>query len=274
MAVRSGANWAERLLFGFRQQQINFKHNEQYVGAVTVNITAKIERTVCSPAGSGERRGAWMIAAAAPLVMGSVMAVTQTAPGLGAALAAFNAAVLVLLLMVTSYTDSQWKKIPNWATYTAMVWALGVNLIASLTMSEAAFAATSALVPPIGIEASLTGAAVCFAAMLVLFRVAGSGAGDVKLAAVLGALLGFEKGLVIILWCHIVAGTVMAGWLIWQIGPWKLATTLLQHIGSVILPGRISKPGRGEQKVLMHRVPLAAFFAAGTIISYYYGLPL
>lgn len=239
-----------------------------------MTITAQFERTICSPTGSGERRRAWLLAAAAPLVVGLGIALSQSVIEWGTALASVNATVLVLLLAVSSFTDSHWRKIPNWATYSALVWAFAVNILASATMSGAAIEASSAIVPPIGIGASLLGAGVCFATMLVVFQLAGSGAGDVKLAAVLGALLGTGQGLTVILWCHIAAGVVMVGMLIWQLGPLKLVTTLLHYVGSVLLPSRIAKPGLGVQAILGRPVPLAAFFAVGTILSYFQGLTL
>ncbi|WP_339911267.1 A24 family peptidase [Symmachiella dynata] len=275
-AVRSDLRGAERAAF-FLVHNKSTKHTNgtrNNSGSNDVTITAQFERTICSPAGSGERRRAWQLAAAAPLVVGLGIALSQSVVAWGTALASINAAVLVLLLAVSSFTDSHWRKIPNWATYSALGWALAVNLVASATMSSEAIGASSAIVPPIGIGASLLGAAVCFATMLVVFQLAGSGAGDVKLAAALGAILGTGQGLTVILWCHIAAGVVMVGMLVWQLGPLKLLSTLLRYVGSVLLPSRIAKPGLGAQAILQRPVPLAAFFAVGTILSYFQGLTL
>lgn len=236
-----------------------------------MNFTATIERAVHSPVGDGARRGAWVAAGVAPLFTGLLVAILQPSGQWISLLSALNGAVLILLLAVASYTDCLWKKIPNWATYSAVVWALAINLLATFTEGEQVSRAVTASLAPVGIESSLYGGAACFAVMLVVFQLAGSGAGDVKLAAALGALLGIGPGLTVILWCHITAGIVMVGWLIWQIGPLNVLKTMLLQIGSVLLPSRIPAPSFGEQKLLCRPVPLAAFFAVGTVITFLQG---
>ncbi len=37
----------------------------------------------------------------------------------------------MLLLAATSYTDLRWRRIPNWATYTALAWALATEAAAA-----------------------------------------------------------------------------------------------------------------------------------------------
>jgi Flp pilus assembly protein protease CpaA len=233
-----------------------------------VNFTATIEQAVHSPVGNGARRGAWLVAGVTPLFTGLGVAILQPSVQWTSLLWALNGAVLILLLAVASYTDCRWKKIPNWATYSAIVWAVAINLLATFTIGEQiGRGATVGCLTPVGIESSLFGAAACFAAMLVVFQLAGSGAGDVKLAAALGALIGTGPGLMVILWCHITAGIVMVGWLVWRIGPLKVLKTMFLHVGSVLLPSRIPAPSFGEQKLLCRPVPLAAFFAIGTLIT-------
>jgi leader peptidase (prepilin peptidase)/N-methyltransferase len=66
------------------------------------------------------------------------------------------------------------------------------------------------------VDACLIGAAAAFAAMAVIFVAArgAMGAGDVKLAAVLGAALGWETGLIALATAFIAGGLVAVGLLV------------------------------------------------------------
>jgi len=224
-------------------------------------------QAVQGPAGSGMRRNAWFVAGAGPLAVGLTAAALQPVVGYETLLSSLNGSVLVLMLGVASLTDSVWRKIPNWITYSAFLWAMALNLLATFSLNVQASPADAALFAPIGIGNSLFGAAACFAAMFALFQLAGSGAGDVKIAAAIGALLGTGPGLTAILWCHIFAGITMLAWLIWSQGPLTIGKTFLIHIGSVLLPNHVPAPTAGAKRVLQRPVPMAAFFAIGVIVT-------
>ena len=95
--------------------------------------------------------------------------------------------LLLLVLMATiSVTDLLWCRIPNWATYSAFAWGLAINAYASTAGDESLRQSLGA----VGLQQSLLGALIPFGVMLVIFSLTGGGAGDVKLFAALGTLLG------------------------------------------------------------------------------------
>ncbi len=140
-------------------------------------------------------------------------------------------------------------------------WALMIN-----TAPEVLGAQTAKTLGAIGLQQSLLGGIGCFVLMLVAYTLARGGAGDVKLAAAIGALIGFESGMLAIALSYILAGAVIAIWSIWSRGPWKLAMALGRLVGSAILPQWISCPNENDQSLLNTPVPLAGFFAVGTLI--------
>lgn len=163
--------------------------------------------------------------------------------------------VLALLLSSAAATDLKRRKIFNWSTYTAFGWALVIN---SLPLS---FRGTGA----IGLAASLTGAGVCFGIMLVAYSLARGGAGDVKLAAAIGAIVGVDDGILIIAFSYIIAGIAILGWTVWTLGPLTLCSAMLRRLGAWLLPAYVDAL-REEQSILLEKpVPLAGFFALGTL---------
>ncbi len=64
---------------------------------------------------------------------------------------------------------------------------------------------------------------LCF----VLFKIGG---GDVKLIAMLGALLGLEKGIEAMLWTFVLGGCMALVVLIWRVGPWRLIAGVFRHV--------------------------------------------
>jgi prepilin peptidase CpaA len=176
---------------------------------------------------------------------------------------------ITLALVVTcAYTDLSWRKIFNWATYPALLWAFGLNLAGTLFhLPEIADPDGPGFVGHVGLVGCLGGFAVCFFLMMLVYRLAKGGAGDVKLAAVLGALLGVERGLYALALTYIVAGVVLTLWLIWTVGPLAIVVGLLRKVGSFLLPAYIAGPDPERFRMLASPVPLGLFFAIGTVAT-------
>lgn len=214
------------------------------------------------------RRHATAIAAATPMVMAPALCGPQgwtTITGL----------VLAQLLITASVTDLANRKIYNWSTYTAFAWAILINTPISRFAFPTAFptvpsitslAHTYGQLAPIGLQNSITGAVVCFAVMLVAYAVAHGGAGDVKLATVIGALVGVDDGILIIAFSYVLAAIAILSWTVWTLGPMVLVNALFRKLGSYILPELISPPSQRQQVLLEKPVPLAGFFALGTLV--------
>ena len=176
------------------------------------------------------------------------------------------AGALVALLAVCVFTDLTRRKIYNWATYSALLWALILNgcVPGGSPPNEAARFQLGA----VGLPNSLMGAGLCFVATLLVFRLSGSrGAGDVKLATALGAWLGVERGVAALVYTYAAAGVLLLCWVLWTVGPVKVAASLGRRLGSLVAPKYVAAPSAEQTKILQMPVPMAAFFAAGTLAA-------
>ena len=215
----------------------------------------------------------WLITILSPLAITLVsrhMHVTANSTFL----ASFADSILFGLLSVCVFTDTFRRKIYNWCTYPAFIWGVVLNGYASIAypnvgLSAFVFSEPTAVGPAylgaIGLSQCLSGAAICFFVMLICYQLARGGAGDVKLATAIGALLGVRDGLLALAFGYICAAVVIVIWSIWARGPFALAKSLLRRIGSFFLPTLVLPPS-GEQQTLLNKpVPLAAFLAVGTV---------
>jgi Flp pilus assembly protein protease CpaA len=179
--------------------------------------------------------------------------------------------VLSLLLLTSAYTDLSEGKIYNWATYPAFLWAVAINGLGALGnlsgwRSSVAEVLGSQALPlgDIGLGGCLLGGLTCFGIMTVIYLTAGGGAGDVKLATAIGALIGIERGLVALVDSYLIAATFIVAHLLWRIGPLALAVVVGRKLGAMLLPGWVDPPTAAQDQLLRSPVRLAVFFALGT----------
>lgn len=199
----------------------------------------------------------WWCSLAAPVVLSPIWCLLVRE--CTSALATVSGCVLLLLLTASTVTDLAGRRIYNWTTYTAAAWGIGINIVAECTDAPAKLGS-------IGMLPSLAGFACCFAVMLIAYTLARGGAGDVKLAAAIGALVGVERGLLAIAISYILAGGLVLAWSIWVHGPWRLLSAMGRLLGSMVLPLWVNPPATAEKTLLNKPIPLAGFFAAGTLI--------
>src|SRR5262245_20993631 len=80
------------------------------------------------------RRGrivAWVVASLSPAVVGPIWCgFIPTWWG------SLSALVLILVLTACAVTDTWQRRIFNWATYSAILWAIGINIWASLAADD------------------------------------------------------------------------------------------------------------------------------------------
>ena len=200
----------------------------------------------------------WLLALVTPAMLCPIWCLMLG--GLSAQLGTASGLVLCLLLVTTSITDLSKRKIFNWATYSAVAWAMAINA-ASIFSTQSA-----SQLGAVGLQQSLLGFAGCFAVMLFPYVLARGGAGDVKLAAAIGALIGLEQGVLVIAISYILAGVAILSWSIWTQGPWKLVVAMGRFFGSLFLPLWIQPPTKTDRVLLNKPIPLAGFFAVGTLI--------
>ena len=219
-------------------------------------------------ASAGPRRGvAWIAALAAPLVVGMplVAAARLIVPGRGVEL---SGVVLVLLLATAAATDLRRGKIYNWATYPAVLWALAINAVATLAAVRGGGSARLVdWLGAVGLADSLLGFAACFVPMLLIFRHGGGGAGDVKLAGAMGALLGLERGVLALLCAYVAAGVGVLALALWTIGPVTMAAELLRRVGARLFPAHVLPPAADRRDFLRRRIRLGPYYAVGGLLA-------
>ena len=114
-------------------------------------------------------------------------------------------ALLLTLLVVAAYTDIARGKVYNWCTYPCMFVGLAIGYIAG-GWNEADFSLQNGL---LGLAAA--------GGIFGLFFVLGSlGAGDVKLAAAIGALTGWHFAIGAITYSALIGGVMALALLIWR----------------------------------------------------------
>jgi len=169
-------------------------------------------------------------------------------------------AAFVTALIVATWIDTKTRLIPNRLTYPLVVLGIVGNLLISLFASgELAFA--------VGVQQSLTGAAACFGIMLLLFLSNATGGGDVKLATAIGAFLGPEDAVTAIAWCHVVAGAFAIGWMIVGINLVRMIRNSRNYFASCMIAGGLVPVDCDLRSVGKKRIPMAAFFTIGVVIT-------
>lgn len=127
--------------------------------------------------------------------------------------------VLLGFLLVAAWTDWRRGLIYNWTTYPGTLLGLAAQWRESGTA---------------GLEDGLTGLAVCGGVVLFLFLFGGTGGGDVKLLAMMGAALGLRDGLEAMLWTFILGAVLALILLIWQLGAISIVKKTVGHLWCVI----------------------------------------
>lgn len=173
--------------------------------------------------------------------------------------------LLTCLLAVASYVDLKSLKIPNWLTYTATIVAIVLNGLAA-GLSAWTGMATPAWLGAIGFGPSLLGAGTGLAVMLVIYALSGRGAGDVKLAAAIGAIVGPIQIVAIILYTHLMAGIFVLVWITLQVGAKCLMASGGWLSSGRTVPVRVGAPASKLADLLARPVPLAGFFAFSSIL--------
>ncbi len=163
-------------------------------------------------------------------------------------------------LLTASWIDARTRLIPNRLTYPLFLVGIGGNLIVPFLNSNPHSGV-------VGIEASLTGAGICFGLMLLLFVANATGGGDVKLATAIGAFLGPQAGLMAIAWCHVLAGVCVLVWVLSQLDWVQIFRTASRYLLACCITGRVQPIKYKLTPVGQKRIPMAAFFTLGVVVT-------
>ncbi|MEZ6086505.1 MAG: A24 family peptidase [Pirellulaceae bacterium] len=205
----------------------------------------------------------WLLFSAGVAVGGAIWTATSVNTAYHP-LTGISGYVLAQLLAVAVFTDLSNRKIPNWATYSAFVWALVLNVAAFIVPEQNHWLGS------VGLTQSLAGGFGMLVIMFIMFSISGGGAGDVKMAACIGALLGWDLAVNAMLYGFVVAGAGLLCFTIWARGPLFIAQAILRTIGHKLLPAVIDPPVKQQSEMMKQKFPLAPFFAVGTLLAIYW----
>lgn len=166
----------------------------------------------------------------------------------------WSTAVLLAFLTIAAWTDIRSGLIYNWTTYPGILLAL----VAQWWDRGSA-----------GLESGLAGLAVCGGVVLFVFLFGGTGGGDVKLLALLGAGLGLYDGIEAMLWTFILGALMALCVLIWQIGILRMFAGILRHLRYILRARSWVPLTAGERLPLQRTLFLApAAFLACLIVRW------
>jgi len=185
---------------------------------------------------------------------------------------------LIAVIVCCAITDFRSHRIPNWATYPGLFWALALNLTGSLLATDASGrSGVRSIVDPtligptalgaIGIGPSLAGAIACFLLMAFCTRGLKGAGGDVKLATVIGAFLGLRLGLFALCTGYILAAAIASIGFLWRIGAVAVVRDAIRWAGHLLFPVSVARPVRMDRDELETTIPLGSYFAAGVVFA-------
>ena len=161
---------------------------------------------------------------------------------------------LSLVVLIAAVTDLRSRRIPNWLTFAA----LPVGLAAQTVYGD-------------GFWQGLLGACGGFAALFGLFAIGASGAGDVKLFAVVGSFVGIRNLLLVFVLVACIGGIAAVG-VAWRAGALGKVLRSTGAILAALARGRftefrersdVNRPGA-------LRLAYGAVIAAGALLFLWY----
>jgi len=167
--------------------------------------------------------------------------------------------LLIALVLVAAVTDATRHRIYNWATYPGIAAGLLLTAVGAgwQWLAPASARDWQPIVGWLPWTDALLGFAACGALMTACFMLFGAGGGDVKLLAMIGSLVGLEKGLQVLLWTFLFAGCIGLGVLIWKMGVGRIGKRAFQFAVAVITLGTVLRVPAEEKRILALPVVLA-----------------
>ena len=163
------------------------------------------------------------------------------------------AVVLLIVVLAAAVYDVRSRRIPNWITVSGVALGLGLNSFLYRGLPGLLFA--------------LKGLALGFGLYFLLYALHAMGAGDVKLMAAVGALVGWEDWFGIFIVTAILGG-IMAGLVMVMRGRIKKTVWNLGYILGEMKHGRAAYVTREELDVKSPKsvgLPHGAVIAVGTV---------
>ncbi len=158
-------------------------------------------------------------------------------------------AILLALVLTAAVYDVRYRRIPNWLTLLGVLAGLGLNTFLYQGWP--------------GLRFGLLGLAVAFAIYFVLYALRAMGAGDVKLMAAIGSMVGWENWFGIFIVTALIGG-VAALVLVAMRG--RLKKTIF-NVGFILSEMKSGRPGYIGREELDVRNPKAVGLPHGAVIA-------
>jgi prepilin peptidase CpaA len=162
----------------------------------------------------------------------------------------------LVAVLIATVTDLRSRRIPNWLVFPFLI---------------TGFAVSGWLNGWHGVAHSAEGMALAFLVFGVFFWLGGMGAGDVKLAAAIGAWIGPQQTMIALVLIALAGGVMALGWAL----AGGFATELFQETGNLIL-GRKKQAGDDNptlpdmaRSAMRRKMPYAPAIAIGTLLSFF-----
>lgn len=162
--------------------------------------------------------------------------------------------MLLALVLGAAVYDIRYRRIPNWLTMIGVLVGLGLNTFLYQGWP--------------GLRIALMGLAIGFGVYFVLYALRAMGAGDVKLMAAIGAMVGWEDWFGIFVITAIIGGAAALVLVLFR-GRLKRTLFNVSFILSEMKSGRPAYVGKEELDVRNPKalgLPHGAVIAVGTII--------
>ena len=161
--------------------------------------------------------------------------------------------IVLFLALIAGLTDIRTRRIPNWLVITGFVLGIALN---------------SFLFEWAGLKSSLYGAGLAFAIYFVFYALRAMGAGDVKLMAAIGAIVGPRLWLIIFFFTAIAGGVIA---LVLLLAKGRLKRTLLNVSIMLHQLGHFHAPYQATEELDVRsgkalRLAHGATIALGTIV--------
>lgn len=185
------------------------------------------------------------------LVLGMVLLLVMAGNIVGARhLAQLLPMVAGVVAVIAGIIDARSRRIPNWLTYSAM--------IAGLTLQTGAYGWRGFLL-------GIGGAALFGGVFLLFYLLRAMGAGDVKLAAGLGCILGPSNSWQVLFTTAVAGGVLAVLVMVFTGRVWQTLRSTLAVAGFHVMHGLRSHPVVNLDNPAAVRMPYGLAFAAGTL---------
>lgn len=162
--------------------------------------------------------------------------------------------VLVALLVVAAVIDIRTYRIPNWLTVGGMAFGLIYNAVAAASWSD-------------GLLGAAAGLGIGLAVLLPVYVLRVMGAGDVKLMAMVGAVVGFPDILHAVLYSLIVGGVAAVGFSLHRRAFRRMSENVFDIVQSMAFAAMVgNRPTPAlSGRASVGKLPYAVSIAGGTI---------